>query len=575
MTDLTHLADLALAAGRADIAGDILRAAADPGPADRLHADGLRLLHADRPLEAERLLRLAVRGNPRAADRHDHLGVAFAQQGRFAEAAVTFRIALRLDPANAEAAGHFLQTCLDLNRPADAEVVLATLPAAAPLWQQLGLHHAAAGRFADAARCFAQQVTLAPDAADGFANLAAARGKLKDWQGAVEAGRRAVALNPANAAGWSNLGNALRDLGRLPEAVEALTAGMRADPANPDNPANLGLTLVMLDRVAEALPVYDRAVALQPDNAEVRFNRSVARLAAGDWAGGWPEYEWRWRTDQMRAARRTFPVPEWDGTDLRGKAILVHGEQGVGDAIQFARLLPTLADCGATVLLDIAPALRPLLRANLGRVTVLDGAAARVTLHCHCPLMSLPHRLGLADPERLPGGVPYLRPPADRRDFWRRRLAEHPGKKVGVVWQGNPTHVGDRWRSLKLSRLSPLAAVPGVTLVGVQKGAGREQLPEAGFPLVDVGAELADDWQDTAGLLGALDLLVSVDTAVVHLAGALGTPARVLLPLNADWRWLRHRPDSPWYPSLRLVRQARFGDWDEVVGRVAGELVAG
>ena len=575
MTDpdpLNRLAELALAAGRADVAGDILRAAADPGTPERFHADGLNLLQANRPLEAERSLRLAVRGRPGSATWHDHLGVALAQQRRLAEAAATFRLALRLDPAAADPAGHFLQTCIDLNQFAEAEAVIAGLAAPAPLWQQLGLHHAAAGRFADAVRCLTEHTRLAPNSAEGFANLAAAHGKLQQWAAAVEAGRRAVALNPANAAGWSNLGNALRDLGRLPEAVEALTAGMRADPANPDSPANLGLTLVMLDRVEEALPVYDRAVALRPDNAEVRFNRSVARLAAGNWAGGWPEYEWRWRTEQMRAARRGFPVPEWDGTDPRGKTLLVHGEQGVGDTLQFARLLKPLADRGATVLLDVAPAVRPLLRASLTSVEVLDGTAVRRTIHAHVPLMSLPHRLGLTDPDRLPGDVPYLRAPADRTDHWRRRLAGLPGKKVGIVWQGNPTHVGDRWRSVRLSQFAPLAAVPGVSLVVVQKGAGCEQLAEAGFPRLDLGVDLADDWADTAGLLGTLDLLVSVDTAVVHLAGALGRPAWVLLPLNADWRWLRHRGDTPWYPSLRLLRQARFGEWDEVFKRVAGEL---
>ncbi len=575
MTDpdlLCRLAEQALTAGRADIAGDILRAVADPGTPERFHADGLKLLQADRPLDAERSLRLAVRGRPGTAAWHDHLGVALAQQGRLAEAAATFRLALRLDPTAADIAGHFLQICLDTGPLAEAEVAIAGLSAPGPLWQQLGLHHAAAGRFADAVRCLGEHTRLAPDSAEGFANLAAAHGKLKQWAAAAEAGRRAVELNPANAAGWSNLGNALRDLGRLPEAVEALTTGMTADPANADNPANLGLTLVMLDRVEEALPVYDRAVALRPDNAEVRFNRAVARLAAGDWAGGWPEYEWRWRTEQMRTARRSFPVPEWDGSDPRGRTILVHGEQGIGDTLQFARLLKPLADRGATVLLDAAPAVRPLLRDSLVGVEVLEGTAVRRTIHAHVPLMSLPHRLGLTDPDRLPGAVPYLRAPADRIDYWRRRLSELPGRKVGIVWQGNPTHVGDRWRSVRLSQFAPLAAVPGVTLVGVQKGAGRDQLADAPFPLVDLGAELADDWADTAGLLGALDLLVSVDTAVVHLAGALGRPAWVLLPLNADWRWLRHRADTPWYSSLRLFRQERFGDWSEVFERVADAL---
>jgi hypothetical protein len=227
------------------------------------------------------------------------------------------------------------------------------------------------------------------------------------------------------------------------------------------------------------------------------------------------------------------------------------------------------------VLLDVPPALRPLMRTCPGVAEVLDGTAVSVTLHCHCPLMGLPLRLGLTDPDAVPGAVPYLSAPVERVEHWRKRLAGLPGRKVGVVWQGNPTHVGDRWRSVRLERFAPLAAVPGVTLVSLQKGAGREQLADAPFPVVDLGAELSDDWSDTAGLLAALDLLVSVDTAVVHLAGALGRPVWVLLPLNADWRWLRHRAETPWYPSLRLVRQKTFGVWASVFEQVAAELAAG
>jgi Flp pilus assembly protein TadD len=563
---LPRLAEAALAAGRADIAGDILRAA-EPPPADS-HADGLRLLVANRPAEAERLLRLAVRVKPTDADRHDHLGVCLAQQGRLAEARATFRLAVRLDPTNAAAVEHLVQACLDAGDPADAEVVLSATPSAAG-WRQVGLTHAAAGRFADAVRCLTEHVRLTPTA-EGFANLAAACGKLKRWEDAVAAGRRAVELDPSQAAGWSNLGNAYRDLGRLPEAVDALTRGTRADPQNPDNFANLALTLTMLGRTAEALPVYDRAVRLQPNNPEVRFNRAVARLWAGDWAGGWPEYEWRWRTEQMAKARRPFPVPEWDGSPVAGKTVLVHSEQGVGDTFQFLRLVPVLAAAGATVLLDLPPAVRLLAR-SLGVGTVLDGEAVRAAIHLHCPLMGLPLRLRLTDPDAVPGAVPYLTAPPDRAAHWARRLADLAGLKVGVVWQGNPTHVGDRWRSVPLARFAPLAK-PGVTLVSLQKGAGHAQLADAPVPVVDLGAELADDWADTAGLIAALDLLVSIDTAAVHLAGALGRPAWVLLPLNADWRWRQNRDDSPWYPSLRLFRQERFGDWGPVFDRAAAEL---
>ena len=604
----------ALAAGRPDVAGECLRRAAAPvppsrpGDADRAHAAGLQFLSQEKFREAEAALAHAVRLAPDRTDWHDHLGVAIARQQRFAEAEATFRLSLRLAPAQPEAVRHLTQCLLDQRKWADAEsvartalrlepaaedlrlqlatalgeqgkvddaaaelnAVLAANPTSADAWNRLGLLYGHAGRYEEAAAAFRKVTEVVPDFAPAHGNLAAALGKRNRWADAAEAAREAVRLDPNHGPGWGNLGNALRDLGELPDAAQALERATQLNPNFAEAYGNLALTLVMQGRVREALPLYDRAVQLNPNAADVRFNRAVAWLSLGDYDRGWPEYEWRWRTEQMRHLPRSHPAPPWDGSDPAGKTILVHTEQGIGDALQFVRFAADLAARGARVVLQATSELAALLGTCPGVSLVARPGDLPPACDFHCPLMSLPLRLGTRV-DAIPNRVPYLTAPADAAAKWRDRLAGVRGFKVGVAWQGNPKHIGDRWRSVPLSRFAPLAAVPGVTLVSVQKGPGAEQVAGCGFPLLDLGPELGD-FGDTAGLLTNLDLIASVDTAVVHLAGALARPVWVALPLNADWRWLRDREDSPWYPTARLFRQSKFGEWGPVFARMADEL---
>jgi tetratricopeptide (TPR) repeat protein len=614
-SDVLHqLAEQAFALGRADVAGDLLRQATRVRPQredekpEQLHADGLRMLMADQLTEAEPRLLRAIQLRPTAADWHEHLGVLYAKRGRFAEAAVTLRVALRLDPTPPARWGNLAVAYRDQNNlPAseaalreavnrgpqvlslrsslvallheqkkadeaigEARRVTADFPNEAEAWTSLALLLADAGQLEEAIGPFERAVALAPDVAEGHSNLAAAYGKLKRWADSEAAGRKAVALDPKHASAWGNLGNCLRDLGKYDEAAAALTRCLDLRPDDAEAAGNFALTFAAVGRHAEAVAWYDRSLARQPDNGEVRFNRALTYLTLADYARGWPEYECRWHTETMKGKKRTFPAAEWDGVaDVKGKTVLLVPEQGLGDFIQFVRFVKPLADRGADVVVQTPPELATLTATVPGVGRVASGDRATLTIHTHAHLLSLPGLLKVTEADIR--GEPYMTPPAEAVAKWAERLKVVPGFKVGIAWQGNPKHSGDRWRSVPLAKFAPLAAVPGVTLCSVQKGHGREQMEDVPFPMFDFGDELAD-FTDTAGLLTTLDLLITIDSAVAHLAGAIGAKVWTLISTNNDWRWLLGRTDTPWYDSMRLIRQPKLQDWDGAFAEVEREL---
>jgi len=611
---LHHLAEQAFALGRPDVAGELLRQstrARPPRPdesADQVHADGLKMLQSDQLAEAEPRLLRAVQLRPTAADWHEHLGVLFAKQRRFAEAANTLRVALRLDPAPAARWGNLAIAYRDqgnlpaaeaalreaVKRAAGAEDLRASLvallneqkktdeaiaearratadfPESPAIWSSLGLLFAGQNRYEDAVGPFEKAAALAPQWAEAHSNLAAAYGKLKRWADSERASRQAVQADPSHATAWGNLGNCLRDQGRYQEAAAALTKCLDLRPNDAEAAGNFALTFAAVGRHAEAVTWYDRSLTLRPDHGETRFNRALTYLTLADYARGWPEYEYRWQTEAMRGKKRTFPTPEWDGTaDLRGRTILLVPEQGLGDFIQFVRFVKPLADRGANVVLQTPPELAELTATVPGVGRVIASDQAELTIHTHAHLLSLPGLLKCTAADLH--GEPYMTPPPAAVAKWQERLKGVPGFKLGVVWQGNPKHSGDRWRSVPLAKFAPLAAIPGVTLCGVQKGHGREQMADVTFPVLDFGQELTD-FSDTAGLLANLDLLVTIDSAVAHLAGATGAKVWAVIAANNDWRWQTGRSDTPWYASMTLFRQPKVQDWDGVMAEVEKEL---
>jgi hypothetical protein len=297
-------------------------------------------------------------------------------------------------------------------------------------------------------------------------------------------------------------------------------------------------------------------------------------LLHGDFEHGWPEYEWRWKTRDFSSGRRPFTQPQWDGGSLNGRTILLHAEQGLGDTLQFIRYAPLVAEAAGNIVVECPAPLKRLLRHSLRQVPVLSKGEPLPPFDIHCPMLSLPLacRTTLAN---IPRQVPYLNADSELAAHWQGKLvSQRELLKVGLAWAGNKAHKNDRHRSIELSTLAPLGEVPHVSFISLQKGEPAKQATRApaGITLFDWSNELGD-FADTATLIANLDLIISVDTAVAHLAGAMGKPVWTLLPFVPDWRWLLEREDSPWYPTMRLFRQSAPGDWSGVITRVVGALL--
>lgn len=433
----------------------------------------------------------------------------------------------------------------------------------------LGTIYSRRGRHTEALARFDEALKIHPHSAPALSNRGNALQDLGRSEEALASYDRALALQPDFTDALSNRGVTLREMGRIEEALASFERVVAIRPNYPEALLNRGIVLHELGRVEAALASYDRALALRPDFVDCRFSRALLLLLLGRFSEAWREYEWRKR----RPGRlpRNFAAPEWTGEDLRGKRIVLYAEQAFGDAIQFARFTLPVAALGAEVILSVPPPLTVLLRSVDGVGAVVESGREPREIDFHQSLLSVPFVLGLGEAQ-FPSQIPYLRADPARIAVWSRRLPAE-GRRVGIVWQGNPGADFDRRRSILLAAFAPLAAVPGVTFVSLQKreAAALAQSPPLGLGLHDWTAELSD-FADTAALVEALDLVISVDTSVAHLAGALGKPGWILSRFDGCWRWMLGREDSPWYPTARLFRQRRPGDWDEVMTRVAAEL---
>jgi hypothetical protein len=375
-----------------------------------------------------------------------------------------------------------------------------------------------------------------------------------------------------------SLGNALTRLGRLEEAVAAYRRAIELNPLNADVWVRLADTLNLSDAVGEGVVALRRAVALAPDHIAAHVSLGWALLARGNFAEGWEEHEWRLRSRVWRqvglhdASTRPFPERPWRGESLAGRHIYVGGEQGFGDSLHFARYVPLVAARAANVTLRVRRPLASLLRSSLPGVAILTEIDESVSYDCDAALLSLPY-LFKTRLETIPAGVPYLRPPAEVATRWRNRLAGLRGFKVGLVWAGNSKNDNDTFRSVGLGALTPLLTIAGVSFVSLQYGPRAADLQKLGHGDVieDFSPELSD-FSDTAGAILALDLVVTVDTSVAHLAGALAKPVWLLASHAGDWRWMHDIEDSPWYPTMRLFRQRRGETWEPAVARLLSEL---
>jgi tetratricopeptide (TPR) repeat protein len=383
----------------------------------------------------------------------------------------------------------------------------------------------------------------------------------------------AIAADRSSPEALSNHGLILHDLGRHADAVESFNRALILKRDHVPALYNRGLAHVALNRPKEALASFSRAIALEPGHAEAQFNAAMMHLLLGDFRAGWKQYEWRWRRPEGAAVQRSFAQPLWLGDQpLADKTILLHAEQGLGDAVQFVRYAPLVAARGARVLVEVPAALKPLIEGFAGVSAVIARGEPLPAFDLHCPLLSLPLAFA-TELASVPCAVPYLHAGDDRIAAWAPRLPPRRGLRVGLAWSGNPALKNDRNRSIALARLAPLWDLPDVQVIGLQ----REPRPDdadglrTAPQLVNLGDDF-NDFADTAAVIALLDVVVAVDTAVAHLAGALGRPVFVLLPYAPDFRWLVARTDSPWYPSARLLRQPAIGDWESVVAVLCREL---
>ena len=547
---------------------DLLAAAPD-------HADGLHLLglaaHAAGDRDAATAhLREAIRLRPAAADFHANLGTVSLAVGDLAAAEASFRAALARDPGHADAWANLGLVLLNGLRPAEAEAALrsalALAPRAVDVQANLGACLLRQGRHAEAADALRAALALDPAHEPALACLALVREALGDPAGAETCHRAALALRPERAATLTNLGNLLRVQGRLDEAEDLLRRAVALRPKDADAWHNLAAALAAQGRLAagEAEWCCRRALSLDPGHAEARYTLGTVQLLGGRMPEGFAGLEWRWRRRGF-VAPRAFDLPRWDGSPLAGRTLLLHAEQGFGDTIQMLRFVPALADEGPVVLEVPAP-LRALARGIDPRVRVLAAGESPPAADIECPLPSLPHALALTL-ARIPEDVPYLRADPALAAAWAARLAALPGPRVGIAWAGNRAYAADACRSLPPGLLAPLGRVQGVSFVSLQPG----EPPPDGVTLHDWTADLAS-FADTAALIAGLDLVIAVDTAVAHLAGALGRPVWLLNRFDTDWRWLREGDGCPWYPTLRQIRQRRPGDWRPVVAETAARL---
>ena len=391
---------------------------------------------------------------------------------------------------------------------------------------------------------------------------------------AADAFVRVIRIAPRVAAVWANLGVVLIEIGQVEAALEALEMAIDIDPRLAAAHANRAIALRELGRFGDALQASDQALALVPGDPAALCNRSVCELLTGDLEQGFRDHENRWRLEPGLSQRRPFAAPQWLGEeDIAGKTLLIHAEQGFGDAIQFCRYAPMLAARGAHVVLEAPQPLLPVLRSLEGVETLVAAGDPLPRFDLHCPLMSLPLALGTRL-ETIPAESPYLAAPPERLGKRAAELGPPAALRVGLVWFGKPTHLNDRNRSIPLARF--LAALPGgVDLFSLQDRARPEDAETlaARRDIRCFDGRLAD-FGDTAALAGLMDLVIAVDTSVAHLAAALGRPTWILLPFSPDWRWLLGRDDSPWYPSVRLFRQPARGDWDSVLAEVRAALTA-
>lgn len=573
-----------------------------PDYAEAYNNLGLALRDQGKLTEAAASLTQAVQLKPSFAEAHNNLGLVFRDQGKFSEAVASLMRAVQLNPGYAQAHSNLGLAFADQNLPEEAvaslERALRCKPDFAEAHHNLGLALKRQGKLSEAVASLTRAVNLKPDYAEAYNSLGLAlkeQGKLDE---AIDSLAHAIRLKGNYAEAHTNLGSVLTEQGKPDEAVASLRRALLCDPNLAPAHNNLGLALLEQGQLDEAAASLQQAVRRKPEYAEAHKNLGMVWLLAGNFEQGWPAYEWRLKCKEFSIP--PFRQPQWDGRPLHGQTILLLAEQGLGDTLQFIRYAPLVKERGGRVLLACPAALARLLACSPG-VDELVSQDSQPAFDVYAPLLSLPRIFGTTL-ATTPAKVPYLFADAGLVQHWQQELSPSSGSsrpnpqpsantsllatpgpssrpelKIGITWRASAQSSTGHRRSFPLTQFAPLARLEGVRLFSLQKGPGTEQLGAlAGqIAVTDFGDRLdktAGPFMDTAAVIRNLDLVITPDTAVAHLAGGLGVPVWVALPFVPDWRWMLQREDSPWYPTMRLFRQTKRGDWTPVFERIADEV---
>ena len=593
------------------IYADVLRR--QPAHSDALHLLGLVAIQTGRAARGVDLIRQSIELNPKFASAHSNLSAALNELGRYEEGLASADRALALTSDAAEALSNRAGALNGLKRHEEAlascDRAIALRPASPEAYNNRGNALKELKRLDEALASYDKAIELKPGHAEAYANRGGILHELGRYDEALASCDRAVEFKPKLAVAHIGRGRALQELRRLDESLASQDKAVAIAPASAEAHFNRGNALREMRRFSDALASYDKAIsldaefagaysnranvlcqlgltnaaiassekaiALKPDAAEMHVNHGIYLLTAGRYEEGLPEYEWRYRMPELRM-KRSYAQPQWLGDDIAGKTLFVHSEQGLGDTLQFCRYLKLLEARGVHVRLAPQDSLKALLRTLSPTIDLVSFSDTMTGFDYHCYLASLPRLLGTTL-GTIPADVPYLRADPKRVERWRERIGKG-GFKIGISWQGSTAKV-DVGRSFPVSLFAGLSRLPGVRLISLQKNEGAEQLGRLppGMKVERLGEDFdagPDAFLDSAAVMECLDLVISSDTAIAHLAGALARPAWLVLKRVPDWRWLQHRDDSPWYPTLRLFRQVALDDWATVFGSMERELAA-
>jgi tetratricopeptide (TPR) repeat protein len=553
----------------AEVRGQQLLQRLESNPLDAAAYDALGVLAMDHESAATAvdLFHKAIQLDGPRAGYCVHLGEAFARLGDYARASACMGQALQADPARHDVRWAYANL-LHLHGEHEGaarnyEALVRETPRHAEAWFNLGVTRGLQGEWEAAKVAYQYAIGINPTCAEAWNNLALLEVRRGDLSEAEACYRRALLVRPNYRDALYNFAVLLQDQERLQEAVLINERLIAADPSYAEAHNNLGTCLLKLNRVSEARRQYLEALGMDATHREAPMNLGICSLLLGDFEQGWAGYEHR--LQQLDAVNVRWSIPRWDGKAYPGQRLLVHAEQGLGDTIQFARYLRPIEESGMRISV-ICPAPLSRLLEQSAPVEVLNGEIGEADWQIPFPSLPLSLRTRL---DTIPKAMPYLKASPEQLANWQRVFAELPrtGRRVGLAWQGNPKHRNDRNRSIPLQMLEPLLETPGWQFFSLQLGAPRK-LPDGLFDL----SPLLVDLSETAAAIECLDLVISVDSAVAHLAGALNQRVWTLLPYAPDWRWMLHREDTPWYPSMRLIRQPIPGEWPAVINDVRRAL---